>query len=142
MACLAPKRFFLGVGTGEALNEYSATGQWPEYQTRQEQMAEAIELMRRCGAARKSPTVELIIKPVRQSSIPGPKESIPIYISSMVPNSAQFARKYGDGLITTGGEEPEIYEKIFANFKAGAKEAGKKPAQMPRMGGACSRLYG
>ncbi len=46
MACLAPKRFFLGVGTGEALNEYSATGQWPEYQTRQEQMAEAIELMR------------------------------------------------------------------------------------------------
>src|SRR5690606_11006471 len=27
MAWLAPKRFFLGVCTGEALNEYSATGQ-------------------------------------------------------------------------------------------------------------------
>jgi coenzyme F420-dependent glucose-6-phosphate dehydrogenase len=51
----------------------------------------------------------------------------------MVPNSAHFAGKHGDGLITTGGEEPETYEKIFANFRAGAKEAGKKPARMPRM---------
>jgi coenzyme F420-dependent glucose-6-phosphate dehydrogenase len=46
MACLAPKRFFLGVGTGEALNEYSSTGQWPDYGVRRAQLREAIELMR------------------------------------------------------------------------------------------------
>ena len=33
-------------GTGEALNEYSSTGQWPGYNVRQEQMAEAIQLIR------------------------------------------------------------------------------------------------
>ena len=34
VAVLAPGRVFLGVGTGEALNEYSAIGQWPNYNTR------------------------------------------------------------------------------------------------------------
>jgi coenzyme F420-dependent glucose-6-phosphate dehydrogenase len=46
VACLAPGRVYVGVGTGEALNEYSACGRWPEYQERQEQLGEAIELMR------------------------------------------------------------------------------------------------
>jgi coenzyme F420-dependent glucose-6-phosphate dehydrogenase len=46
VAYLAPNRVFLGVGTGEALNEYSATGQWPEYNSRRAQMGEAIELIR------------------------------------------------------------------------------------------------
>jgi coenzyme F420-dependent glucose-6-phosphate dehydrogenase len=31
------------------------------------------------------------------------------------------------------GEEPETYRQIFENFTAGAKEAGKDPARMPRM---------
>ena len=35
----------------------------------------------------------------------------------MVPNSAWFAGKYGDGLITVGGEEQETYREIFANSK-------------------------
>jgi coenzyme F420-dependent glucose-6-phosphate dehydrogenase len=46
VACLAPNRCFLGVGTGEALNEYSSTAQWPAYKQRQAQTAEAIELIR------------------------------------------------------------------------------------------------
>jgi coenzyme F420-dependent glucose-6-phosphate dehydrogenase len=46
LACLAPGRAYLGVGTGEALNEYAATGWWPTYDERQERLAEAIELMR------------------------------------------------------------------------------------------------
>ena len=133
VAYLAPKRFFLGVGTGEALNEYSATGQWPDYKIRQAQMAEAIELMRALWSGEKI-THRGVYYQTRQAKLyTRPKEPIPVYISSMVPNSAHFAGKYGDGLITTGGEEPETYEKIFENFKAGSKESGKKPTQMPRM---------
>jgi alkanesulfonate monooxygenase SsuD/methylene tetrahydromethanopterin reductase-like flavin-dependent oxidoreductase (luciferase family) len=44
VGCFAPGRFYLGVGTGEALNEYSAAGQWPDYKIRQAQLAEAIEV--------------------------------------------------------------------------------------------------
>ena len=51
----------------------------------------------------------------------------------MVPNSARFAGQYGDGLVTVGGEEPETYREIFANFEAGARETGKDPKRTPRM---------
>ena len=133
LSCLAPNRFFLGIGTGEALNEYSATGQWPDYKIRQNQLAEAIELIRALSAGEKV-THKGVYYQTRQAKLyTRPTEPVPIYISTMVPNSARFAGKHGDGLITVGGEEPETYHKMFENFEAGAKEAGKDPSRMPRM---------
>ena len=133
VAYLAPKRFYLGVGTGEALNEYSAAGQWPDYNIRRAQLGEAIELIRALWTGEKI-THKGVYYQTRQAKLyTRPSDAIPIYISSMVPNSARFAGKYGDGLITVGGEEPETYRKMFDNFDAGAKETGKAPAQMPRM---------
>jgi coenzyme F420-dependent glucose-6-phosphate dehydrogenase len=133
MACLAPKRFFLGLGTGEALNEYSCTGQWPEYEARQAQLAEAIELIRALWAGEKV-THRGAHYQTRQAKLyTRPRDPIPLYISSMVPNSARFAGKYGDGLITVGGEAPETYRQISNNFEAGARDAQKDPSQMPRM---------
>jgi coenzyme F420-dependent glucose-6-phosphate dehydrogenase len=133
VACLAPLRFYLGVGTGEALNEYSATGQWPDYKIRQNQLAEAIELIRELWSGEKV-THKGVYYQTRQAKLyTRPADTIPIYISTMVPNSAHFAGKHGDGLITVGGEEPETYRKIFQNFAAGAKEARKVQSGAPRM---------
>ena len=48
LACLTPGRVFLGVGTGEAMNETPATGaEWPGAKERRLRLREAIELMRR-----------------------------------------------------------------------------------------------
>src|SRR6266516_4127417 len=41
-----PGRTYLCVGAGEALNEYAATGMWPEYEERRERLIEAIRLIR------------------------------------------------------------------------------------------------
>ena len=48
MACLYPGRVFLGVGTGEALNEIATgfTGQWPEFKERFARLRESVRLMR------------------------------------------------------------------------------------------------
>ena len=47
LACLNPGRVFLGVGTGESLNETPATGaEWPGAKERRLRLAEAIELIR------------------------------------------------------------------------------------------------
>jgi len=133
VAALAPRRFFLGVGTGEALNEYSATGLWPSYNERQAQLAEAIELIRALWTGEKvthkgehyeTHAAKLYTLPV------GP---IPLYISSLVPASARFAGEHGDGLITAGGEEPDTYKEMLQNFVAGAKEAGRNARGEPRM---------
>src|SRR4029453_17830883 len=133
LACLAPGRSFLGVGTGEALNEYSATARWPAYKYRQAQTAEAIELIRALWTGDKI-THRGTHYQTRQAKLyTRPRDPISLYISTMVPNSARFAGKYGDGLVTVGGEDRETYQEIFANFEAGAREAGKDPSRMPRM---------
>jgi G6PDH family F420-dependent oxidoreductase len=46
-ATLLPGRFFLGVGTGENLNEQVVGQGWPETEVRQERLEEAIEIIRR-----------------------------------------------------------------------------------------------
>jgi coenzyme F420-dependent glucose-6-phosphate dehydrogenase len=133
LAWLAPRRFFLGVGTGEALNEYSAVAAWPGYKVRQAQLAEAIELIRALWAGEKV-THKGIYYQTRQAKLYTlPPEPIPLYISTMVPNSARFAGQHGDGLITVGGEDPDVYRRIFDNFEAAAAEAGKDRSRMPRV---------
>src|SRR5688500_17633341 len=48
LGCLAPGRVFLGVGTGESLNETPSIGvEWPEFKERFARMKEAISLMQR-----------------------------------------------------------------------------------------------
>lgn len=62
-----------------------------------------------------------------------PKNEIPIYISSLVPDSAYLAGYYGDGLITVGGslEMPE-YEQMLSEVRRGAIDAGRDYEKMPK----------
>src|SRR6185312_3159769 len=46
LSLLHPGRIFLGVGSGEALNEQAATGQWPDWEGRWERLIEAIRIIR------------------------------------------------------------------------------------------------
>src|SRR5918992_1646716 len=43
---MMPGRFFLGVGTGENLNEHILGDRWPESAVRRDMLAESIELIR------------------------------------------------------------------------------------------------
>lgn len=130
---LAPGRTFLGLGTGEALNEYASTGYWSGYIERQERLAEAIELIRKLWSGEQV-TYEGQYYETRKAKLYTPPASpIPIYISTLAPGSAAFAGKYGDGLFTTGGKQPDVYREIIKNFEQGAREAGKDPTKMPRL---------
>src|SRR5438045_4812167 len=46
LSALAPDRVFLGVGTGEAINEQATTGDWAPYAGRAGRLIEAIEIIR------------------------------------------------------------------------------------------------
>jgi len=133
LAVFAPERSFLGLGTGEALNEYSATGLWPNYQTRQSQLAEAVQLIRALWEGDPISYNGTYYKTRKAKLHTRAETSPPIFISALVPSSARFAGRYGDGLITVGGESPETYKKILKNFASGATEAGKDPDAMSRM---------
>jgi coenzyme F420-dependent glucose-6-phosphate dehydrogenase len=133
VSCFAPDRTYLGLGTGEALNEFAATGKWPEYEDRQAMLAEAIDLIRALWSG-KEITFEGQYYQTQKAKLHTPPASpIPIYVSTLVPESAAFAARYGDGMITVGGKQPEIYQQIIQNFEQGAQDNGKDPSQMPKL---------
>ena len=113
LSCFAPGRVFLGVGTGEALNEYSAVGLWPGYDERQEQLAEAIELIRTLLEGEPVTHSGTHYRTRDAKIYSSARNPIPIYVSSLVPESAYFAGLHGDGLYTVGGEDAETYAEMI-----------------------------
>lgn len=132
VGALAPGRTYLAVGTGEALNEYAATGQWPGYEERQNRLGEAIELIRLLWSGEEVTYRGTYYETQKAKLYTRPAEPMPLYVSALVPESATFAGKHGDGLLTVGGERPELYQQMIQNFEKGARSVGKDPAKMPR----------
>ncbi len=133
LACLAPGRAFLCVGTGEALNEYSSTGEWPGYETRRAMLTEAVELIRQLWSGDEVSFDGNFYRTRKARLYTLPKQPIPLYVSSLVPESAGFAGEIGDGLLTIGGREPSHYQAMFRHFEEGARRAGKQAAHLPRL---------
>jgi coenzyme F420-dependent glucose-6-phosphate dehydrogenase len=133
LECLAPGRVYLGVGTGEALNEFPVTGEWPEYNERQSRLAEAIYLIRELVTGEEVSFRGDYYQTHKARLWTRSDRPIPIYVSSLVPDSARFAGRHGDGLLTVGGQPPDHYRDLVSEFEAGARESGKDPSSMPRL---------
>jgi G6PDH family F420-dependent oxidoreductase len=123
----------LGLGTGEALNEYAVTGRWPGYVVHQARLAEATQLMRTLWTGEPVTHRGAYYTTCGAKLYTRPATPPPIYISSLVAESAAFAGRHGDGLITVGGEAPALYRDMLRRFEGSARQAGKDPARMPKM---------
>jgi coenzyme F420-dependent glucose-6-phosphate dehydrogenase len=133
LACMAPNRAYLCVGTGEALNDYAATGLWPSYDERQNRLAEAIDLIRTLWQGDEVSFDGFYYRTRKARLYTRPSSPIPLYVSSLVPGSAEFAGQYGDGVITVGGKSIDVYRQLLEKFEAGARQEGKDPTTMPRL---------
>ncbi len=133
MTHFAPNRFALGLGTGEALNEFAATGQWPSYAERRERLIEAIELMRALWNGEEVTFEGKYYQTHKLKLYTPPASPMKIIFSALAPHAAEYAGKYGDGLWSVGGKQPEIYKGIIQNFEESARKAGKDPSTMPRI---------
>ncbi|MGH2515606.1 MAG: TIGR03557 family F420-dependent LLM class oxidoreductase, partial [Ktedonobacterales bacterium] len=132
LGVMAPGRAYIAVGTGEALNEYAATGMWPGYTERQERLREAIELMRALWTGEQVSYAGTYYETKKARLYTRPEQPVPLYISALVPESAAFAGTHGDGLWTVGGEQPDLYRQMIQNFEDAARASGKNPATMRR----------
>jgi G6PDH family F420-dependent oxidoreductase len=103
-------RFFLGVGTGENLNEHVLGDRWPRADERLEMLEEAIDLMRKLFAGEyetfrgKHYTVEQL------KLYDAPDEPPPIIVAAKAPNAAQLAAAKGDGTMNTKPDEQIVKE--------------------------------
>ncbi|HTT85549.1 MAG TPA: TIGR03557 family F420-dependent LLM class oxidoreductase [Rhizomicrobium sp.] len=123
---LYPGRVFLGVGSGEALNEQAATGEWPAWNERWERLAEAIEIIRKLWSG------ERVSHKGKHYEVDGrlydpPARAIPLLTAANGPRAMRLAGKHGDGLVT----DPMTWKQHKSEWERGAREAGKDPSGMP-----------
>ena len=134
LACLNPGRVFLGVGTGESMNETPATGmEWPGAKERRLRLAEAIELMRRLWTEERVTFEGEYYRTEKATIYDRPAEPVPIFVAASGPLAAKLAGRVGDGFIVTSGKKPELYEELNAAMEEGTHDAGRDPGEIAKM---------
>lgn len=123
---LYPGRIFLGVGSGEALNEEAATGAWPKWPERWERLIEAIAVIRQLWTG-EHVSFKGKYYTVDAKLYDAPAKPIPLLTAANGKKSMRLAGQHGDGLIS----DPVSWKKWKSEWEAGAREAGKNPADMP-----------
>jgi coenzyme F420-dependent glucose-6-phosphate dehydrogenase len=132
-AAMTPGRFWLGLGSGEALNEHVVGGIWPEPHVRLKMMQEAIEIIKKLFSgkvARHDDGKYFAMERVRLWTLP--EKPAPIYVATAGPITAKWTGENCDGFITPGASIEKLKGLLDA-FEKGARGVGKDPSTMPKL---------
>jgi coenzyme F420-dependent glucose-6-phosphate dehydrogenase len=134
-AAMYPGRHWLGLGSGEALNEHILGEYWPETPERINRMFEAIEIIRKLfGSKGKDVKHEGRFFKLESTRLwTMPDEPPPIFIATAGPVTAKKTGMYADGVITVGAPEEKI-GMIFDKVREGAREAGRDASKLRFIG--------
>jgi G6PDH family F420-dependent oxidoreductase len=112
VATMMPGRFFLGVGSGENLNEHVLGDRWPLPDERLEMLEEAVEVLRLLwqGGERTHRGTHYTVDHARVYDLPA--EPVDVYVAASQPKAAKLAGRIGDGFICTApqGELVRAFE--------------------------------
>jgi coenzyme F420-dependent glucose-6-phosphate dehydrogenase len=125
---LYPGRVFLGVGSGEALNEVPLGLDWPAPSDMLERFEAGLEAITRLWDG-ETVTVDAGWFRLKGAKLYTRAASRPrLYVSAFGPQAARIAARYGDGLWTMGDPEtaPEV---IDAYLEARARD-GREPGEI------------
>jgi F420-dependent hydroxymycolic acid dehydrogenase len=126
LSLLCPGRVFLGVGSGEALNEEAAVGTWPKWSERSERLVEASEVIRRLWGGQQVDHSGKYYK-INARLYDPPSKPIPLLMAGNGPKAMYRCGQYADGLIT----DPKTWKEHKQEFQKGAADAGKDLSRMP-----------
>src|SRR5437868_791225 len=126
LSLLTPGRIFLGVGSGEALNEQAAVGSWPNWEERSDRLIEATELIRQLWSGEQVEHKGKYYN-VNAKLYDRPAKPVPLLMAANGPKAMRRAGQYADGLIT----DPKTWKQYKSEFESGAQAAGKDPSKMP-----------
>jgi F420-dependent hydroxymycolic acid dehydrogenase len=126
LSVLYPGRIFLGLGSGEALNEEAATGEWPKWRERWDRLIEAVTIIRQLwtGKGLEHRGEHYV---VNGRLYDPPPHTIPLLLAANGPKAMKLAGQHGDGLIT----DPQTWKQHKGEWESGARAAGKDPSVMP-----------
>ena len=140
LGMLNPDRVFLGIGTGEALNEIATGWQgageqgWPEFKERYARLRESVRLMRALWSGDRVSFDGDYYSTHDASIYDVPEGSIPIYIAAGGPMMAKYAGRTGDGIIVTSGKGRELYvDGLVPAMKEGLEISHRQLDDIDRM---------
>jgi G6PDH family F420-dependent oxidoreductase len=105
---LCDGRFFLGVGTGEQLNEHILGDRWVPADQRMDMLEEAVDVMRRLWTGDEVTHVGTHFRVENARIYSAPTESIPVHVSGFGAKSQELAARIGDGFATTSPESDAV----------------------------------
>jgi coenzyme F420-dependent glucose-6-phosphate dehydrogenase len=134
LADLAPGRVYLGVGTGEAMNETPATGgEFPGRKERRLRMAEAIKLIKQLWTEERVDFEGEYYRTEKATIYDRPEQPIPIYVAASGPLAAKLAGRVGDGFVCTSGKDPQLYLDLLEKVREGATDANRDAEKIHRL---------
>jgi G6PDH family F420-dependent oxidoreductase len=117
VGAMMPGRFFLGVGTGENLNEHITGARWPLPDERLELLEEAVEVMRLLweGGEQTHRGKHYTVDHARVYTLPD--EPPEVYVAGTASKAAELAGRIGDGFISTApaAEYVDAFESAGGN---------------------------
>jgi coenzyme F420-dependent glucose-6-phosphate dehydrogenase len=113
VAAMMPGRFYLGVGTGEYLNEHIFGDRWPPHEIRAGMLEEAISIIRRLwqGEDVSHHGCYYTVEHARLYTLPDAPP--PIVLAAAGPDAAELAGRLGDGLINYS-PDPDVVKRFEA----------------------------
>ena len=125
---LAPGRTFLGLGSGESLNETPTGMDWPSVGEQVERLDEATEIISRLLDGERLDFEGRFYRTQRALLHTLPEPRPPIYISAFGPRAARLAARWGDGLWTLA--DPDRAPAVIDAYRTARREADKEDGEI------------
>ena len=125
---LFPGRGFLGIGSGESLNESPAGMDWPDTGEQVRRMEEALDIIDRLLDGERVDHEGRFFQTKGAYLHTRGRERPPVYVSAFGPDAAGVAARFGDGLWTLA--DPESAPDLIEIYKSEREAAGKEPGEI------------
>jgi coenzyme F420-dependent glucose-6-phosphate dehydrogenase len=125
---LFPGRAYLGVGSGEAMNEVPAGLEWPSVDEQLDRTEEALTIITRLldgetldftGRYFRTRGARLFTRPQRRP---------PVYMSAFGDRAAHIAGRFADGVWTLA--DPRKAPPVIAGYRRAVEDAGREPGEI------------
>jgi coenzyme F420-dependent glucose-6-phosphate dehydrogenase len=124
LACLAPGRVILGVGTGESLNEVVVGVKWPDQKERFARLKESVQLIQQLFREDFVNFEGEFFSTHNATIYDRPERPVPVFIAGSGPAASRLAGRIADGYISTSGKPSELYtERLLPAVADGIEKA-------------------
>ena len=120
LAEMFPDRFWLAVGSGEALNESITAAPWPSKPERNARLEESVRMMRELWAGR-TVTMRARVTAADARLYVHPPAPPPVFGAALTVETAGWLGRWADGLITVPGPRDHMRAVVDA-FRQGGGE--------------------